>query len=157
MLTEKHPGAALLEACIDRAQLRSLDSHWHWKSISCTEEIGPILRFMGSLMAPHFPRKDIFGVRVALYEAMINALKHGNGSDLSKRVRVQLHVNQLHAMAVVEDQGLGFNAEGVIAELDDRDYEDTGRGLILMRATMTWIRFNEKGNSVMLCKFRSSE
>ena len=57
-----------------------------------------------------------------------------------------------------EDEGPGFDPHQVPDPLAPENLEkSSGRGLLLMRTYMTWIRYNECGNQVTLCKQRSSE
>jgi serine/threonine-protein kinase RsbW len=54
---------------------------------------------------------------------------------------------------MIEDEGPGFKPD----ELPDPRSEECleracGRGVFLMRFYMTWVQFNERGNSVTMCK-----
>ena len=53
-----------------------------------------------------FSAKDLFGVRVALEEAMVNARQHGNGGDQAKAVWVSYYVTPSETVVQIEDQGL---------------------------------------------------
>jgi len=44
------------------------------------------------LRQTQFDEKEIFGIRLALEEAIVNAIKHGNQMDRSKRVHVRFRV-----------------------------------------------------------------
>ena len=41
-----------------------------------------------------FEDRDIFGIKLALEEALVNAIKHGNRLDSGKKVRIQIHVSR---------------------------------------------------------------
>ena len=59
---------------------------------------------------------------------------------------------------VIEDEGPGFDPTDVPDPTDDDNLDKpSGRGLMLMRAFMTVIEYNEKGNRVLLEKARSAE
>src|SRR3569832_692192 len=49
-----------------------------------------------------------FAIKLALEEAMINAIKHGNKLDEKKKVHVEFEVTPKKAEIVIEDQGSGF-------------------------------------------------
>jgi serine/threonine-protein kinase RsbW len=101
---------------------------------------------------------DIFAVRLALEEAVINAVKHGHVRDARKRVRIWWVVAASAVKLVVEDQGPGFDPAGVPDPLLAENLErPCGRGLLLIKSYMTWVRFNRRGNCVAMCRHRSKE
>jgi serine/threonine-protein kinase RsbW len=53
--------------------------------------------------------RDIFAVKLGLEEAISNALKHGNGRDPAKRVRIRYRVTADRVVAQVADDGAGFD------------------------------------------------
>jgi serine/threonine-protein kinase RsbW len=92
-------------------------------------------------------------VRLALEEAVVNGLRHGNGGDSSKRVRVRYRVDAETLLVEVKDEGAGFDADAVPdATLPENLDRPGGRGLLLMRHFMTWVRYHGCGNRVTLCK-----
>jgi serine/threonine-protein kinase RsbW len=110
------------------------------------------------MTASGYSRRAVFGVRLALEEAVVNAIKHGHGGDLSKAVHVYYHVSAEHVLAEVEDQGPGFDPDAVPDPCLPENLERScGRGLLLMRNYLTWIRYNETGNRVTLCRSRSEK
>ncbi len=127
-------------------------------SVRSTDELGRILEPLAAqLAAAGFPEKDVFAVRLAMEEALVNAIKHGHRSDPAKEAHVRYEVSGEHFLAEVEDQGPGFDPEAVPDPLAPENLEKpSGRGLLLIRSYMTWVRFNECGNRVTLCKRRSA-
>jgi serine/threonine-protein kinase RsbW len=104
-----------------------------------------------------FPDKDVFGVRLALEEALVNSVKHGHRYDPTKRVLLRYKVVPEYALAEVEDQGPGFDPHQVPDPTAEGGLErPCGRGLLLMRAYASWVRHNERGNCVTLCKYPSA-
>jgi serine/threonine-protein kinase RsbW len=103
-----------------------------------------------------YPNRDLFAVKLAVHEAMVNAFRHGNRCDSAKSVRVTLLVTAAEVVVGVEDEGRGFDLESVPDPLQ-KEYRDrpSGRGLFLMRAYSTWMRFEPPGNRVTLCRRRS--
>ena len=130
---------------------------WHEQALQTFAEIESVLgEILGEMKAAGFPEGDQFAVRLALDEAIVNAVKHGNKHDPGKWVWVRSRVTGESALLEVEDQGPGFNPEGVPDPLAPENLERaSGRGLLLMRSFMTWVRHNERGNCITLCKYRS--
>ena len=50
-------------------------------------------RIVSRLESLEYSVRDVFGVRLALEEALVNAIKHGNGLDPDKTVRVNCLVH----------------------------------------------------------------
>ena len=101
-----------------------------------------------------FSDHDIFAMKLALEEALVNAVKHGNRLDPAKHVRVQYRVTTDRADVAIEDEGPGFNPAELPDPTLDENLEAThGRGILLMRAYMSNVVFNPAGNRVTLTKF----
>jgi serine/threonine-protein kinase RsbW len=108
------------------------------------------------LTAAGFSRPEALEMRLALEEALCNALKHGNRGDPAKRATLRYRLHGEWFLAEVEDQGEGFDPAGVPDPLlPDNVSRPCGRGLLLMRRSTTWLRFNERGNRVVMGKRRS--
>lgn len=113
-------------------------------------------RIIGLLQSLNYEERDVFGVRLALEEALVNAIKHGNQMDISKSVRVFCRVNSVKIRIEIEDQGPGFQPEEVPDPTEEENLErPCGRGIMLMRAFMSLIEYNATGNCVILEKHRS--
>lgn len=100
-----------------------------------------------------YKREAVFAVRLALDEALVNAVKHGNQNDSDKTVQIDFEINDERLVIQVQDQGKGF----LPADLPDPTAEENlsrpnGRGVMLMRAYMTDVQFNIEGNRVILTK-----
>jgi len=99
--------------------------------------------------------QEIFGLHLAIEEAVVNAIKHGNQYDQTKNVRLCYEVSAERFHLQIEDEGSGFSPEDVPDPTDDDNLETpSGRGLMLMRAFMTDVAYNESGNCVTLVKVR---
>jgi serine/threonine-protein kinase RsbW len=109
-----------------------------------------------AMAAVRYSKHDQFAVELALEEAITNALRHGNRSDPNKRVTVLVHIDEDQVVAEVEDEGLGFDPSSVSdPRLPSNLDRPGGRGLLLMYRYMSWVRFNQRGNPVTLCRYRS--
>lgn len=104
-----------------------------------------------------FEERDIFSVRLALEEALINAIKHGNQLDRNKKVHVAWSVENGQLQIQIRDEGPGFDPNEVPDPLDPENLErPCGRGLLLMRHYMTEVMFDPPGNSLRMTKLRST-
>src|SRR6185312_4534394 len=105
------------------------------------------------LLARHIQDHDAFSIKLALEEALVNAIKHGNQMDRAKKVRIayQLLADRFHVQ--ITDEGPGFDPSDVPDPTAFENLErPCGRGLMLMRHYMTEVAFNERGNSVHMSK-----
>jgi serine/threonine-protein kinase RsbW len=115
-------------------------------------------RIIGLMEERAYSMRDVFAVRLALEEALVNAIKHGNQLDPDKTVRVHADVAQDRVYVEIEDQGPGYVPEDVPdPTLDENLERASGRGLMLIKSFMSRVEFNDKGNCIRLEKLRSSE
>ena len=106
------------------------------------------------LDARGYGERAIFAVKLAIEEAVMNAIKHGNQLDSTKRVHVEFEIDDEKAVVRVEDEGEGFRLEDVPDPTLEENLDSTsGRGIALMRAYADSVEFNEKGNAVTMTKF----
>jgi len=117
---------------------------------------------------------------VALQEAMVNAVHHGNfqiGSEFrennygkylalvarrcqespyrDRRIHVTARLTRDEAVFVVRDEGAGFDPSTLPDPCDPENMEKaSGRGVLLMRALMDEVRFEDRGRAVTLVKRR---
>ena len=83
--------------------------------------------------------------------ALANAIKHGNQMDPTKTVRIMFRAGYQKVRIEIEDQGGGFQPGDVPDPTADENLErPCGRGIMLMRAFMTSIEYNDSGNRVVL-------
>ncbi|MFW6193143.1 MAG: ATP-binding protein [Gemmatimonadota bacterium] len=90
-------------------------------------------------------------LRVAVGEALANAVLYGNREDPGKKVRVSAEFSSDRIQVTVTDQGEGFDPDAVgdPTRPDNRD-RSSGRGLFLLKSLMDEVRFNDVGNRVTL-------
>jgi anti-sigma regulatory factor (Ser/Thr protein kinase) len=122
-------------------------------------------------------------VSVALQEALVNAIQHGNleiSSSLrekdeqtyyslieSRRKEKPFRMRRVHIVAkespaeaayVVRDEGPGFNPQTLPDPTEPSNLERCyGRGLLLIRTFMDEVYHNETGNQITLIKRRDRE
>ncbi len=103
-----------------------------------------------------FSERDVFGIRLSLEEAIVNAIKHGNKYDTSKVVRIAWKIHDGELFVEIEDQGAGFDPADVPDPTAPENLDrPSGRGLMLMRNFMDGVMYSERGNFVAMRKRRS--
>jgi serine/threonine-protein kinase RsbW len=108
-----------------------------------------------ALQASAYTEHDIFAIKLALEEALVNAIKHGNQMDPDKQVFIVYKITPERFDIRITDQGIGFNPEDVPDPTAIENIErPCGRGLLLMRGFMTEVEYHGKGNVVSMSKVR---
>jgi len=106
-----------------------------------------------------FDGDEALNVGLAVREAVINAIVHGNHQDPGKTVDVTLSVNGQELQARVRDQGRGFDPEQTADPTDEANLLRTsGRGLLLIRAfvdDVVFERATDHGMQITLTKKRN--
>lgn len=96
---------------------------------------------------------DIFRLRLALEEAVLNAMKHGNKFNEDLVVGVEVLNTDGEIVLRVEDQGQGFNYNRIADPTQGSNLLKTsGRGVFLIRNIMDRVEFNDKGNVITMRK-----
>jgi serine/threonine-protein kinase RsbW len=98
---------------------------------------------------------DEINIKIALVEALTNAMEHGHGFNPALRVKVEARIDERMGEIRINDSGKGFNHK----ELPDPTapenlYKPRGRGIYMMFRLMDEVHFSRKGNSVRLIKYR---
>jgi len=92
-------------------------------------------------------------VIIALDEAIVNAIKHGNKNDPNKSVRIVAELSARGARFTVRDEGPGFSRDGLPDPTDPlRLLVPSGRGLLLISHIMDDVRHNECGNEICMSR-----
>ena len=125
---------------------------------SASNETGPIRmslssRFENIEMAQHLCGKLLEGwelneetthwILMALREALANAIKHGNGLDMAKRVHLEMDVKDHTLRIRIRDEGTGFDPANVVDPLaPENRFKTSGRGIFYMKTFMDEVRFS---------------
>lgn len=90
---------------------------------------------------------------IALDEAFVNAVKHGNKFDVQKLVRITADVSTKEARFTVEDEGDGFDVNAIPDPLDPTNlFKTSGRGVLFIYNIMDEVKYNERGNRLTMVK-----
>lgn len=104
----------------------------------------------------HFAKAEALDIALAVREAFINAVKHGNGMDDAKLVEVEFERNASRFRIWVRDQGPGFDWAKTADPRDEQNLVRTsGRGIFFMKSFVDSVSFENlpgKGTQVLLEK-----
>jgi len=90
---------------------------------------------------------------VALDEAFVNAVKHGNKYDSQKLVRITAEVSKQEARFTIEDEGEGFDVKNIPDPLDPENlFKTSGRGVLFIYNIMDEVKYNDRGNRLTMVK-----
>jgi len=85
-----------------------------------------------------------FHIAMAVREAAINAVLHGNGYDPSRQIDVSLENTGTALVFVIADQGQGFDPDCLPDPLAPENLlRGTGRGIFLIRSLMDEVHFRQ--------------
>jgi serine/threonine-protein kinase RsbW len=116
----------------------------------------PCKKLLSILEEKGFSQDDVFAVHLALEEAFLNAIRHGNKMDASKKVVLDYLVDQEKVEIVMKDEGEGFNPQSIPdPRMGENLYRPEGRGLLLMSAYMDLVEHNKVGNSVHMIRYKN--
>ena len=95
-------------------------------------------------------RSNLF---IALDEAFVNAVKHGNKNDPAKLVKITAELSPTEASFTVEDEGEGFDIREIPNPCDPANlFRTSGRGVLLIYNIMDEVEYNAQGNRVKMVK-----
>lgn len=108
---------------------------------------------MAKVRELEFSEEARFSIRLAMEEAIVNAIKHGNRFDRNKKVFIRYCCNHKSFKLSVRDEGPGFDP----AKVPDPTAPENislpyGRGIMLMNAYMDRVEYSPRGNGVTMVK-----
>ena len=142
--------------------------------------IGPAIEHMAEHL-PGWSDRDRWQFAMALDEALVNAMHHGNlevdsslrdcenGTDYyetircrksqspfcHRRVRVEAEFSEQHVCVQISDDGSGFDPSKIgDPTLESNLHRVHGRGLFLIRSFMDQVAHNQVGNQITMTKLR---
>ena len=136
-------------------------TEWEWShecSFPSSEEAAHTLIdiVIGELQRSEWSSKEQFAINLALEEALINAVQHGNNSDPSKNVHFSCCLTNSLAQFRIEDEGEGFDPNAVPDPTDEEHIEiASGRGVLLIKGFVSRVWWNDKGNVLEFEKDRA--
>ncbi len=102
-----------------------------------------------------FDEDEVGRISMAVREATVNAVLHGNHYDTNKRVSLSFENTGNELIITVQDQGPGLNPVAVADPLAPENLlKQSGRGIFLIRAFMDDVQFRnlDPGTEIKLIK-----
>jgi serine/threonine-protein kinase RsbW len=102
---------------------------------------------------------DLFKISMAVREAAVNAVIHGNARDPDKQITVSLENTGASLIFSVADQGKGLDPDSIPDPLAPENLmRGSGRGIFLIRSLMDEVHFKQlnPGTELTLIKHLSS-
>ena len=125
---------------------------------SSTAIIEVCKQLLAEIEASNYSTEEIFAVHLALEEAFINAIKHGNRMESSKAVQIDYVIGPDKVEITMTDEGRGFDPRTVPdPRVGENLYKTEGRGLLLINSYMDEVNFNETGNRVHMVKYKAKD
>jgi serine/threonine-protein kinase RsbW len=112
-------------------------------------------RLLSELESKDFSQEDVFAVHLAVEEAFLNAVTHGNKMDARKEIRIDYLVDRDRIEICLTDEGNGFDPESIPdPRIAENLYRTHGRGLFLIRSYMDVVEYNGRGNRVRMVRYK---
>lgn len=130
---------------------------------SSLSSIGKVVEEFFAILQSNYAAIDdctLFELKVILNEVLINAVRHGNGEDISKIVKVDASISRQGTIfIIVEDEGGGYDFDHVCDHrkpiyetVDPLDMNESGRGIMIVRSLCDKVKVNARGNKIILAK-----
>lgn len=110
-------------------------------------------RILDDVSRVGFNSQGQFAIKLALEEALINAIKHGNRLDPKKKVHIEAKVSPQQFEIIIEDEGPGFK-RGEVPDptLEENLEKCSGRGILLIEAYMSSVQWSHGGRRLKMVK-----
>ena len=131
--------------------MRPAGQEWGTMAFASTLYLSPVL----DILLADIPSSWQPELRLGLQEALINAAKHGNGLDPSKKVKVRFSVVEEQYWWIISDEGCGFLPPPRLSGQDDYlpdTKSECGRGLCLLHKIFDHVYWNSNGTELRLGK-----
>ncbi len=118
-------------------------------------EIGPAVERISELFQKYgCASEKLSDIEIAAFEALGNAVIHGNGRDANKRVHISCHCEPGKEMSIViRDEGRGFDPDRVPDPTAAENLQsEHGRGILLMKTFMDDVHYEAGGTEVHMSK-----
>lgn len=117
-----------------------------------TLHLGPLLEL---LLEPIGTAASLASLQLGLQEVLVNAVRHGNGCDPGKCLRVRRILTPRWVVWQVQDEGLGLPLSRRKAQLPEQADARSGRGLFLIHHCFDDVRWSPRGNRLQVAVQRS--
>jgi len=118
------------------------------------EHVSPFIKeALGHFGELSLSEEDVFRLKLALEEALTNAMRHGNRLDPDLYVDVSAEIDGEKIVMKVKDEGKGFD----YSRIPDPTHQDNkekpnGRGVFLIKQLMNDVQFFDGGRGIKMTK-----
>ena len=112
-----------------------------------TLQLAPLLELLLEPVGDALRQAEL---QLGLQEALVNAVRHGNGCDPAKCLRVRRIITPFWLVWQVQDEGPGVPLQDRIKELPTQTEAISGRGLFLIHHCFDDVRWSSRGNRLQL-------
>ena len=118
-----------------------------------TLQLAPLVEL---LLEPIQDLERLTQLQLGLQEALVNAVRHGNGGDPAKLLRVRRIITPRWVVWQVQDEGSGLPHRARCHALPEHEDATSGRGLFLIRHCFDDVRWSPRGNRLQLAVRRTA-
>ena len=118
-----------------------------------TLHLAPLLEL---LLEPINGTAQLGTLQLGLQEVLVNAVRHGNGNDPRKCLRVRRILTPRWLVFQVQDEGSGLPPQDRCSDLPDAPDACSGRGLFLIHQCFEDVRWSRRGNRVQVAVRRAA-
>lgn len=112
-----------------------------------------IPRLLKKFKAASMHDDDMFVLQLALEEALVNAIKHGNKMNPDLLVAVTIQLSSDEIVITIKDKGEGFDHEVVSNPTQEENINRlSGRGVFLIKNLMDTVEYFDQGSGIRMVK-----
>ena len=129
-----------------------LPSSFHHQLISTYHDVDETIRELSDFVKKIKLDTNLFVLLLVVREALNNAVLHGNKMNPTKKVDLDLQIDEAKISISIADQGEGFQWQDVINQESTDPTKPSGRGVYGLQQFGYNMRYNDKGNILYLTK-----
>jgi serine/threonine-protein kinase RsbW/non-specific serine/threonine protein kinase len=124
---------------------------WTDYTTPSTLQLAPLVEV---LLEPVGKAVNLPELQLGLHEALVNAVRHGNGSDPSKCLRIRRILSPRWIIWQIQDEGFGVPPARRTGNLPANPSACCGRGFFLIHHCFDDVRWSGRGNRLQLAAQR---
>ena len=111
---------------------------------------------LGTMESFDYVEEDLFAVRIAIEEAIANAVLHGHQGDQERLIDIEWTITEKEVSMVVCDSGRGYDESAVPDPTADENLTlPSGRGLAMINAFMSDVSISDGGRRIEMARKRT--
>jgi len=111
---------------------------------------------LGTMESFDYVEEDLFAVRIAIEEAIANAVLHGHQGDQERLIDIEWTITEKEVSMVVCDSGRGYDESSVPDPTADENLTlPSGRGLAMINAFMSDVSISDGGRRIEMARKRT--